>query len=54
MSENNNEATLTVPASVLQEVLNYLATRPFNEVSGLIDKVLKTAKANEVQESSEA
>lgn len=34
----------TIETAVLQEVLNYLATRPFAEVAGLINKIQTSAK----------
>lgn len=36
-----------IDTAVLQEVLNYLASRPFAEVAQLINKIQNSAKAEE-------
>jgi hypothetical protein len=33
-----------IEKALLEQVLNYMATKPFNEVSGLIQKVAAEAK----------
>jgi len=42
---------MTVPASTLQNILNYLAVRPYQEVSVLIDLLRNTAKLPESEQS---
>lgn len=44
MENKQPDPTMTVPASVLQNILNYLATRPFNEVSVLIESLRTSAQ----------
>lgn len=44
MSTQQQSPRMTVSAQTLQDILNYLAVRPFNEVSGLIEKLRNDAK----------
>lgn len=43
-----------VDRKVLQEVLNYLSTKPFSEVQGLIRAIQENAKAEPEQEAPKA
>lgn len=54
--ENKQQPELVVlPANVLQEALNYLATRPYNETAKLIENILKTtAKVDPPKADTEA
>jgi hypothetical protein len=41
--ENKTPELMVLPAAVLQNALNYLATRPYNETAKLIEDVIKSA-----------
>jgi hypothetical protein len=43
------EKQYTVGANLLQELANYLASRPYLEVSGLMNKLLATVEAQNKQ-----
>lgn len=40
--------TVTLTAETTQKVLDYLAARPFSEVTGLITEVMNAVKAQQV------
>lgn len=54
MEQKQPDPSMTVPASVLQNILNYLAARPFQEVAGLIESLRNNAKLAEEAPSDDS
>ena len=52
--ENENVPLLEVPVDTMQTLLNYLATRPYNEVFPLIELIKNTVKEPSEQAAEES
>ena len=48
------DISLLVPGEVMQNVLNYLATKPFNEVAGLVEQIRSKAKQVKMNDDDKA